>query len=415
MDAAAADDPHAVDASVGGVYGRTEPPSAAVVRQVPNVQIGVNTVVAPPGSGKLFILNQSAARLWQECARRPDENPENALIDCLVSIYGMSDARARAETTQLLQHWRLAGLICASRGGSQSSPDFDWVLPCPPSTCHRSGDWVLELAGHMIALQIEDSALRNKIEPYVAGLRNSDALCHSHDLLLRGCHDDWVLEFNNQAWMRGASLDEAVTAVIGAAIDLACRSEDRLLVVHGAGLALDDSRGVLLIAAGGSGKTTLAAALNVEGLALLSDDVVPIDLEGKLLALRAPICAKSGSWEVLSPLRPDINALPVLSRFGQPVRLLPPVGPPPAPRLSLELMLFPTYRPGSAPSCRPLSAESALQKIVESESVIRNITQQKLESIVRIISTAPAYALSYPDLASGLQLARAAIASLPQA
>lgn len=415
MDAAIAGEPDAVDARVGCVHIRAATRCAFVVMQVPSVQIGVNTLIAPAGSGKLFILNQSAARLWHVYAGTGGGSVEEALSDCLVSVYDMDQTRAHAEITQLLQNWRKAGLISATGAGAQRAPDGDWVLPRRAPTRNVSGAWILELAGQMIALRIEDRALRSKIEPIVACLRNHVSLSHSHDLLLRGGEDAWALECNAQVLMGGASADAAVTAVIGAAVDLACRSEDRLLVAHGAGLALDDSRGVLLIAPGGSGKTTLAAALNSEGFGLLSDDVVPIDLDGKLLALGAPICLKSGSWEILSPLCPEIDDLPVLNRFAQPVRLLPPKGRSPAQRIALALMLFPTYRPGSAPSCRRLSAEAALQGIVEAESVIRNISQQKLERIAQMVASTPAYALTYPDLASGLQLARAAMSGLTPA
>jgi len=47
-----------------------------------------------------------------------------------------------------------------------------------------------------------------------------------------------------------------------------------------------------------------------------------------------------------------------------------------------------------------------LQRVVEADAVIRDLTQEKLEAIVRWASSAPAYALTYPDLQSGLELVR---------
>ncbi len=124
------------------------------------------------------------------------------------------------------------------------------------------------------------------------------------------------------------------------------------------------------------------------------------------MALGLPLCLKPGSWSVLAGCRPDLAQAPVVQRCGQAVRLLPPTGrpvmgpPTPAP------FLFPRYRPGEAPRCEPLSPERALQGLIEAEAVIRDLTQAKLDALVRWVSAVPAYALTYPDLGSALQLVR---------
>jgi hypothetical protein len=45
----------------------------------------------------------------------------------------------------------------------------------------------------------------------------------------------------------------------------------------------------------------------------------------------------------------------------------------------------------------------ALRGIISAEAVIRDLTQVKLEGLARWIEALPAFALTYPDLATGLR------------
>jgi hypothetical protein len=74
-------------------------------------------------------------------------------------------------------------------------------------------------------------------------------------------------------------------------------------------------------------------------------------------------------------------------------------------------LLFPRYQPGGVASLEPLGPAAALRGLVAAEAVIRNLTQAKLEQLARWISSAPAYALTYPDLDSGLALTRQVLAA----
>ena len=96
------------------------------------------------------------------------------------------------------------------------------------------------------------------------------------------------------------------------------------------------------------------------------------------------------------------------------MRYLPPLGNGCAAPLSLGLLLFPRYQPGSAPHCQALSPEEALQHIIEAEAVIRNLNQAKLDALASWVSSVPAYALCYPDLDSALALVQQQVDKLSQ-
>ncbi len=170
-----------------------------------------------------------------------------------------------------------------------------------------------------------------------------------------------------------------------------------------------DGRGVLLIASGGSGKSTLAAALDASGYGLLSDDVVPVNLQGSLLGLGLPLCLKAGSWPVLATHRPDLAAVPAVARPEQRVRYLPPLHPAPVDPVPAALILLSRYQPGQPPHVTPATPEQALQGLLSAEAVIRGLNQDKLDALARWVSAVPAYTLTYPDLASGLAAVEALV------
>ena len=362
--------------------------------------LGQSRLLARPGDGRLHLLNQSAALLWARY-HHPHPRPAAALADWLTAAYGVPASSAQAQVAACLADWRAAGLL------DPPSPDAgpwttSWVIPPPAPVPLAATEQALALAGLTLGLRIDDPALAARAAPLFASLRQPAARQRTHALHLAGTPDAWQLRCNGRPAAHGATADAALVSVLGQAIELACQAEDRLLVVHGAGLAMPDGRGLLLVAPGGSGKTTLAAALNAGGLGLLSDDVVPVRRDGRLLALNTPLCLKAGSWPVLAAWRPELATARTLLRYGQAVRYLPPWGAAIQAPLPLGLLLFPRYRPGQPAATEPLTPEAALHALVAAEAVIRGLDQAKLDALARWISAVPAYALTYPDLASGL-------------
>jgi hypothetical protein len=324
---------------------------------------------------------------------------------------GFDLATARRQVRAALTDWRRSGLL--RQPGPADPSETEWRLPDPTPTTWPPGT---------VPLQLADQSLGLLLEPAFDAHHRADLLtmiqaaCRHDDrqpppsgplLSLRGSIDDWVLYANDHALEHGRGRDAALLAVVRELTEHACRAADRLLVVHGAGLVSPDGSGLLLIGPGGSGKTTLAAALNAQGWPLLHDDVVPVNPDGRLLALALPLTLKVGSWPILHPLRPDLTETPIRQRHGQPVRLLPPRGQPPAEPIATGALIFPRYQPGTPVQLQRLSPEAALQGLIEAEAVIRCLTQDKLERLARWLESAPAWSLIYPDLASGLAGVRA--------
>ena len=364
--------------------------------------LGRSQLLARPGDWRLWLLNAEAACVWDWHRAGLDAE---ALAERLSRQAGLNPASAREQIDTLLRDWRRSGLL-------DPAPPLDpeeaaWGLsphsdPCPPWPADILN---LRIGDVRLGLWIEDEPLRQALRPLIAPLQTNIAATAGTAgplLRLQGSAENWALRWNHEVLETGRGHDAAVLAVLRELTERACRAAERLLVVHGAGLVGPDGDGVLLIAPGGSGKTTLATALNAEGLPLLHDDVVPVTLDGDLLGLGLPITLKSGSWPVLECLHPDLSETPIRQRLGQPVRLLPPRGQPVMLPISLGVLVFPSYQPSAPAHVERLVPEAALQGLIEAEAVIRHLTQDKLERLARWVESAPVWSLTYPDLASGL-------------
>ena len=397
-----------------------------------NTPLGSSQVLAHPGGDRLYLLNESAADLWHWHQVSKDPQSERPLILKLMVDYGLSEADAIQQVDELLRHWRQHGLLNDGFLGEgfwseQHKPSAfmlneaqDWVISPPFLDVTGPISFTLLMAGVSFGVWVEHPHLNEQLQILLSkALLDSPALSKrkgrlAHQLALTGNVNQWKLFVNGQQLATGQGIENALTRVLHTLIDLACQAEERLLVVHGAGLKLANQRGLLLIAPGGSGKTTLATALNANGYGLLSDDVVPVTLDGQLLALNTPICVKSGSWEVLARLRPDIATASEMQRYGQSIRYLPPLGQACTEPLALGILIFPHYQPDAVALVTELSPEVALQQIIEADAVLRNLSQTKLDSLAQWVSSVPAYAISYPNLKEALQLVQILVAHLSE-
>ena len=301
-------------------------------------------MLARPGDRRLHLLNARAAALW-DCwqDRGPDGGPgggADALVRYLTDQHGLPLTLAREQVARLLESWRDAGLLSPEATTDETEPN-SWVRPPPPEQAANGAVRILTLAALRLGVDIDDAELERRTMTLCEPMATPRETRCGHRLRLHGVAHAWRLTLNGRPVGSGSTADDAALAVFHLAVDLACQAEDRLLVLHGAGLALDNDRGLLLIGPGGSGKTTLATALNLQGLPILSDDVVPVRRDGALLGLHTPICLKAGSWPVLEPRCPSLAGIEPFRRFGQAVRYLRPSKPPVTAPLRPGLLLFP--------------------------------------------------------------------------
>ncbi len=375
--------------------------------------LGNRRLLARSGDRRLWLLDPPAAVLWDLHRSGFDADQ---IVGLLRKGFGLADGIARAQIMRLLADWRQSGLLTATPAPPTAYRLGDAAEPIPPAPRPRPappGFRVVRVADRRVGLAVAIPECRSCVEAWFsAPPTNAPGLEGSidHALRLTGTARDWRLWLDDTPHAQGRTRDTALLALISGLLHLGARPHEHLLLVHGAGLITPGGRGLLLVAPGGSGKTTLAAALDAAGYGLLSDDVVPVTPDGDLLGLGLPICLKAGSWPVLAADRPDLAAAPVIQRFGEPVRLLPPSTPGPSTPVAPALLLLTRYLPGQATQTTTLDPTQALQGLLAAESVLRDLSQAKLDALARWVTEMPAYRLTYPDLPSGLAAVRALVA-----
>ena len=397
--------------------------------------LGDHRLLARPGERRLWLLDEATAVLWDlHTAGWGSE----ALAALLVERFDLAWDTAHAHVARQQALWRGSGLLDVETEANLPDADTptDWRLggagdPVWPPPCLRpltAGDWPLRVSDRRLGVRVTDPDLREILRGWlfpIAGSGELDFLqAPEHrrsapgalppdpeidhevglELMPEGFPPTWRLTLDGTLRETGAGRDAALVATLSLLTELGCRPAERLLVIHGAGLVAPDGRGLLLVAPGGSGKSTLTAALNAQGFGLLSDDVVPVTLEGELLGLGLPLCLKAGSWPVLAEVRPDLARALTLERFGQQVRFLPSAGPPASGPLRPACCLLPRYDPDHPAVVQRLAPEETLQGIMAAEAVLRDLTQAKLAALARWVSDLPAYAIRYPTLDKGLAL-----------
>lgn len=186
---------------------------------------------------------------------------------------------------------------------------------------------------------------------------------------------------------RGPSAAAAAELLLGdSGQALAASSRDGLLF-HAAGLA-GPGCGLLLPGPTGCGKSTLAAWLNHQGLAYLSDELVFVAFGSTMLqGFTRPLHLKP-------PARSVLPAGLETPRFSTPYgHLVAPAGV--LNSAPLTHLIFPTYQPGGSFSLRPLSPARAGLGLMQGLLNARNLPGHGFAEVSRLVRQVPAYHLGY--------------------
>ena len=184
-------------------------------------------------------------------------------------------------------------------------------------------------------------------------------------------------------------------------------------VLHAA--TLTGRKGTLLVLGDpGEGKSTLSAALDAAGFTLLGDDLVHIELDGRVRALPFPLTLKDGSWSLVESFRPDLAAAPVFERpDGKIVRYLPFTKPASDHALPVRCVIMLNRKEGDTVDLEELRAVDMLPSLIGSMwSNDRTLSPSGFRAIVACIEGAQFFRVSFSTLDDAVSLVEKAWASV---
>jgi hypothetical protein len=366
-------------------------------------------------SPNLFILNHSAAFLWFLRQRLP---PGADLTHPYASHFGISLQQASDDVSVTLRSWSLLLSDEQHRNDDQQCREESLDLNEPPDTTARSlaftADFSLGASSFRLTVSHDAEDFVEEIRPRLAHLlaprltpripSPSPSLSFHvsrspYDSALRVSRD-------NEAVFIGSAPDAAVarTVLLQEIGRLAYDPHSEwLAILHAAALA-DPVTGnaVILAASTNSGKSTLAAALLSSGLRLLSDDSAAITTTRQVLSLPFALMLRSGSWPVLAPYFPDLDATPVYHRYGEPVRFLQPTSISTCAARPRHIV-FIQYKPeGPEAKLQPLSRLQVFWRLQQSGFWVPH-SRAAIADFVQWVLSVPAYQLTYSHVQPAVQ------------
>lgn len=351
-------------------------------------------------------MNPSASAMWELFSRGVEASQTAAIVAEYFKIPLQQASRdCLAFENALEQHLGHCSARVQHPLPARTAP----TAPTLPVGC------TLQLAGRQISLACTEQTWA-RLSPALGHLQSAPS-AHALACWLWEDAQGFRMSTAEYLFFEGVAPEELVAAVVRALGRLAGSQSRWLMLLH-AGAAQWKDCTLLFPAPGGSGKSTLTAALMRRGWHFLGDDVVAVDKGSQSLwPLPLPISLKMGSWQPLTDAFPDIPNIAVDKALGAPVKWLPPLRPTyPGWEQghSVTALVIPRYQSGIPTELRSCSAEQGLQALFSGSSFICEDDEDSIRQALLWAYQRPCYELLYSDLqeaASALEALAAALSA----
>jgi len=336
-------------------------------------------IVARRNGDRLVVMNGSARFMWEKRA----EGVADADIPRLTAMhYGIGVEQARDDFCKTLLRWQAEGL--AEPPGNRRYYSIGGV---PFDVLYRN------------------VAMESMVAPVFVHLecaRNLDNGRSSKDFDLASEDAQFVLRANGIEILKCSDIDALIEKL---ALSVVMHAEDSikgLVSMHAAAIGTHQHC-VLVPGASGSGKSTLAAGMLALGrISYLTDDISPLDGASlRIVPVPGALVLKSGSWQALGSLLPELPDLAIRRRRGQEVRYWsPPVAQVASGPLPVSAVVFPSYESGRKVELGRLSSLEGVSRLIAAPcAVSAPITTETIDRISAWARAIPFYTLAYGSLA----------------
>jgi Coenzyme PQQ synthesis protein D (PqqD) len=264
---------------------------------------------------RLFVYNESAAHFWFSWAAG---RSTAEIAQTLVQSFGLRPEVAERDVTAILDHWRSEGLIpglCSPSHPIGGAPDsIDWERQPEPRWSAR---WTCVIRDLVVSFAIEPTQWVPAVRTLFERLEVGNAATPHTRLEIRATrgHESALIQ-DGVEYMRASHSGAFKDSIHRAVLEKLHPGAEWFALIHGGAVARNGI-GIGLPATTGSGKSTLIAYLIKNGFGYLSDDLLPVTApEGLVLPWPLPFSVKSGSWDMLLPLYPELASAPIFSTKG---------------------------------------------------------------------------------------------------
>jgi len=344
-------------------------------------------VLARPEVSGLYILSPSARLIWDILKT---EIPFQALVREFAATYGISLKLAEHDVTRTLDDWR-SDLLSEQRVSSARSAA---PVEVASSVDIFARDYLIQ--GKNVRVILQTAELAEEIAPRLESLPRASS---APDFTFKVVEDPDCFRIFCDGCSVGS--EESLTAARGVLLQeivRRCRDRNCLAILH-AGACGSDSRCAVFPAATQSGKTTLAAVLMKAGLTFYSDDSVLLERDTlSVPVMPFALMVREGSWNVLTPRFPELQDAPIVSRYGQRVRFLSPVGTEQDGHCGqVGAIVFVRFQPDAANELSTLDPLQTLLRLQESGFWVAH-DEQSIRAFLSWVHSTPSFALNYSDV-----------------
>lgn len=372
--------------------------------------INEEAIIFSSHSHSIHFLNSLSKLIWEMYVH--DDFSQSDIAKEIANAFSIPVDIAQQDIHSTIQYW--------VNNLTEHPIDKDSATPGPAPLCHISPHEYAYTASVFISglhieiksKQPEDINLINEFFGYLSGGNERPP---DHTLFIHRNNDLISIYLKNKLIISTPDTENSAMIVHNAIIELLCQPEEWLAILHAGGVTYNNQT-CIFPALGGSGKSTLIAALIKNGFSYLNDDVIPLLDTQELLPIPLHLCIKSGSWELLKPLYPQLDELEVHKRNNRLVKYLPPFAVDlENNKTSAQYLILPEYNPqAERTTIQAISTSQALQGIINAESLIpKPFDKGKMKKLVSWVQSLHSYSMQYRELPDAVESVKRLLKTAP--